>query len=430
MVWFALAVLAALYVVLAAWATREFRRARRHADLPDRARFCDRVGQAIRIATRDASQVAVLVLDADDDHTVATRLARVLRASDSLAAFGGGEFAILITDVGGPDAAIEAANRVRAEIEASVGIALYPEHGEDPETLLVHAGDALHAAKHAHSGHALFDRAARESLNLIAELRRGIDDEELVLHFQPKADLQTRRVLGVEALVRWEHPERGLLYPDAFIALAEKTGLIGPLTLHVLDRALAQARAWMQAGLDLTMAVNVTPRNLLDLTLPDQVETLLELHSVPPSKLELEITETAIMADPPRAKAVLARLHALGISLAVDDFGTGYASLSWLRDLPLQTLKIDRSFVMRMAADEGDATIVRSSVQLGRSLGLKVVAEGVEDEAAWVQLLGLGCDLAQGFHLSRPQPAAALTPWLRTAARASTAAQRDAAVDA
>ena len=237
-------------------------------------------------------------------------------------------------------------------------------------------------------------------------------------------------MLGVEALVRWEHPERGFLYPDAFIALAEKTGLIGPLTLHVLDRALAQARAWMQAGLDLTMAVNVTPRNLLDLTLPDQVETLLELHSVPPSKLELEITETAIMADPPRAKAVLARLHALGISLAVDDFGTGYASLSWLRDLPLHTLKIDRSFVMRMAADEGDATIVRSTVQLGRSLGLKVVAEGVEDEAAWVQLLGLGCDLAQGFHLSRPQPAAALTPWLRTAASASTAAQRDATVDA
>ena len=219
--------------------------------------------------------------------------------------------------------------------------------------------------------------------------------------------------------MRWEHPERGFLYPDAFIALAENTGLIRPLTLHVLDRALAQARAWMQAGLDLTMAVNVSTRNLLDLTLPDQVETLLELHSVPAAKLELEITETTIMADPPRAKAVLARLSALGVSLAVDDFGTGYTSLSWLRDLPLSTLKIDKSFVLHMATDENDAKIVRSTVQLGRSLGLKVVAEGVEDQASWVQLLGLGCDLAQGYHLSRPQPAERLTPWLRTAASTS-----------
>ena len=294
----------------------------------------------------------------------------------------------------------------------------------------MHAGDALHAAKHAHSGHALFDRAARESLNLIAELRRGIDDEELVLHFQPKADLQTRRVLGVEALVRWEHPERGLLYPDAFIALAEKTGLIGPLTLHVLDRALAQARAWMQAGLDLTMAVNVTPRNLLDLTLPDQVETLLELHSVPPSKLELEITETAIMADPPRAKAVLARLHALGISLAVDDFGTGYASLSWLRDLPLQTLKIDRSFVMRMAADEGDATIVRSKRPARAQPRPEGRRRGCRGRGRVGPAARPGLRPRPGLPPEPPQPAAALTPWLRTAVSASTAAQRDATVDA
>jgi len=465
MVWFALAALGALYVVLAAWAVRTSRRARRHAaaseyaalhdhvtELPNRVLFHDRVHQAIRIATRDASQVAVLLIDLDrfkeindtlGHHngdvllcTVGTRLTAALRAGDSVARLGGDEFAVLVTDVGGPDAAVEAAGRVRAaiaerleleeigvEIEASVGIALYPEHGEDPETLLQHADVAMYAAKHAHSGHALYDdgvdRYSRENLELIADLRHGIDDEELVLHFQPKASLQTGRVIGVEALVRWEHPERGFLYPDAFIALAENTGLIRPLTLHVLDRALAQARAWMQAGLDLTMAVNISTRNLLDLTLPDQVETLLELHSVPASKLELEITETTIMSDPPRAKAVLARLSALGVSLAVDDFGTGYTSLSWLRDLPLSTLKIDRSFVMRMATDEGDATIVRSTVQLGRSLGLKVVAEGVEDEASWAQLLGLGCDVAQGYHLSRPQAEAALTPWLRTAARTS-----------
>jgi EAL domain-containing protein (putative c-di-GMP-specific phosphodiesterase class I)/GGDEF domain-containing protein len=427
MVWLALAVLAALYVVLAAWALRTFRHARRPVsrdcttELPDRVRFHDRMRQAIRIATRDASQLAVLVLELDDD-TAAAGLTRALRASDSVAHLGGDAFAVLVTDVGGPDAAIEAANRVRAEHEASVGIALYPQHGEDPETLLEHAGVARRAAEQARSGHALFERDTLARLDLIADLRRGIDEEQLVLHFQPMAELQSGRIAGVEALVRWEHPERGLLHPEAFIALAETSGLIGPLTLHVLDRALARARAWMQGGLDLTMAVNISTRNLLDLTLPDQVETVLELHSVPPSKLELEFTEAAILADPPRAKAVLARLHALGVRLAVDDFGTGDTTLSGLRDLPLSTLKIDRAFVTRMATDEGDATIVRSTVQLGRSLGLKVVAEGVEDGASWAQLLGLGCDLAQGFHLSRPQPEATLTPWLRAAARASTAA--------
>ncbi len=281
----------------------------------------------------------------------------------------------------------------------------------------------MYAAKQAHSGHAVYDGAAdrysRDNLGLIADLRRAIDEDELVLHFQPKVDLATGRIVGVEALVRWEHPERGFLFPDAFIPLAENTGLIRPLTLHVLDRALAQCRTWSDEGLDLGMAVNVSTRNLLDLTLPDQVDTLLELHGVPASQLELEITETTIMADPPRAKAVLARLSAMGVSLAVDDFGTGYTSLAWLRDLPLNTLKIDKSFVINMAAGGGDAVIVRSTVQLGRSLGLRVVAEGVEDEGSWCELLALGCDLAQGYYLSRPQAPELLTPWLRTAASRS-----------
>lgn len=297
-----------------------------------------------------------------------------------------------------------------------MGIALFPAHGDDPETLLQHADIAMYIAKQAHSGYAIYDdtdaSASRENLALIADLRRGIEDDELVLHYQPKARLADGTVAGVEALVRWDHPERGFLYPDAFIALAENTGLIRELTLHVLDRALAQTRVWLDAGHDLTMAVNVSTRNLLDLTLPDQVEALLETHRVPAHKLELEITETTIMADPPRAKAVLARLSQLGPSLAVDDFGTGYTSLGWLRDLPLTTLKIDKSFVMPMATSDGDAKIVRSIVQLGSSLGLKIVAEGVEDEASYQALRALGCDLAQGYHLSKPQPADRLEAWL------------------
>jgi diguanylate cyclase (GGDEF)-like protein len=465
MVWIVLSVLGLLYVVLAGYAVRASRRARVQAaaseyaalhdhvtELPNRVLFHDRVHQATKLALREGTGVAVLMIDLDrfkeindtlGHHngdrllcTVGARLTAALRASDSVARLGGDEFAVLITDIDGVEDALEATARVRAavserleleeigvEVEASVGIALYPEHGEDPETLLQHADVAMYAAKQAHSGHAVYDgasdRYSRGNLGLIADLRRAIDDDELVLHFQPKAEVATGRIVGVEALVRWDHPERGFLFPDAFIPLAENTGLIRPLTLHILDRALAQCRTWSDDGLVLGMAVNVSTRNLLDLTLPDEVDTLLQLHGVPASQLELEITETTIMADPPRAKAVLARLSAMGVSLAVDDFGTGYTSLAWLRDLPLDTLKIDKSFVINMAAGGGDAVIVRSTVQLGRSLGLRVVAEGVEDAGSWDELVALGCDLAQGYHLSRPQPEDLLTPWLRTAAGTS-----------
>ncbi|MDA0184980.1 bifunctional diguanylate cyclase/phosphodiesterase [Solirubrobacter phytolaccae] len=460
MEWIALAVLATLYVVLAVTARRNARRAAGSVaaseyaalhdhvtELPNRVLFHDRVHQATRAAARDGEGFAVFVVDLDrfkvindtlGHHngdlllcTVGARLTETLRAGDSIARLGGDEFAVLVTGVRSTEDAVEASARVRAaiagrieleeigvEVEASVGIALFPAHGDDPEALLQHADIAMYVAKQAHSGYAIYDDgdtgASRENLALIADLRRGIEDDELVLHYQPKANLATGRTAGVEALVRWDHSERGFLYPDAFIALAENTGLIRELTLHVLDRALAQTRAWMDAGLDLHMAVNVSTRNLLDLTLPDQVEALLETHGVPADRLELEITETTIMADPPRAKAVLARLSQLGLSLAVDDFGTGYTSLGWLRDLPVTTLKIDKSFVMPLATSDGDAKIVRSIVQLGSSLGLQVVAEGVEDQASWDILRDLGCDLAQGYHLSKPQPVERLEAFLRT----------------
>jgi len=272
----------------------------------------------------------------------------------------------------------------------------------------------MYAAKEAHTGveayRAASSAGARDRLAVVADLRRAIGAGEIVVHFQPQADLATGRITGVEALVRWRHPERGLLYPESFIPIAEHTGLMRPLTSHVLQVTLRQ---WRDQGLELAVAVNLSTRNLLDLSLPDEVARRLAEHDLPASALELEITETTIMADPVRAKAVLHRLADLGVRLAIDDFGTGYTSLAWLRDLPVTTLKIDKSFVMSMGEREQDAVIVRSSVQLGRNLGLHVVAEGMEGEDAWRALVALGCDQAQGYFLSRPQAAEPLTGWLR-----------------
>jgi len=272
----------------------------------------------------------------------------------------------------------------------------------------------MYAAKEAHTGveayRAASSAGARDRLAVVADLRRAIGAGEIVVHFQPQADLATGRITGVEALVRWRHPERGLLYPESFIPIAEHTGLMRPLTSHVLQVTLRQ---WRDQGLELAVAVNLSTRNLLDLSLPDEVARRLAEHDLPASALELEITETTIMADPVRAKAVLHRLADLGVRLAIDDFGTGYTSLAWLRDLPVTTLKIDKSFVMSMGEREQDAVIVRSSVQLGRNLGLHVVAEGMEGEDAWRALVALGCEQAQGYFLSRPQAAEPLTGWLR-----------------
>jgi EAL domain-containing protein (putative c-di-GMP-specific phosphodiesterase class I) len=232
------------------------------------------------------------------------------------------------------------------------------------------------------------------------------------LHYQPKASLETGEVDGVEALVRWIHPERGMVPPDEFIPLAEQTGVIKPLTAWVLDAALAQCRAWRDSGLELTVAVNLSVRNLLDAHLPESIAGLLSRYALPPSALELEITESTIVADQVRALDVLTRLNAMGIGLSVDDFGTGYSSLAYLKDLPVSELKIDRKFVNNMTEDGDDAFIVRSTIDLGRNLGLQVVAEGVETQAVWDQLAALGCDVAQGYFLTRPLPPADLTEWL------------------
>jgi diguanylate cyclase len=244
------------------------------------------------------------------------------------------------------------------------------------------------------------------------------------VHFQPKADLVTGRIVGVEALVRWQHPERGFIAPNEFIPIAERTGLIKPLSRYVLGAALKQCAAWNAAGYHLHAAVNITIPDLLDADFPDRIATMLDETQVKPEQLELEITETTILADPFHVRAVLTRLNEMGVRLAIDDFGTGYSSLAYLRRLPVQTIKIDRSFVMGMCEDANDATIVRSTIDLARNLRLDVVAEGVETQEAWSELRALGCTLAQGYLISRPSSADELAPLLEErAVRAGAAVE-------
>jgi EAL domain-containing protein (putative c-di-GMP-specific phosphodiesterase class I) len=264
------------------------------------------------------------------------------------------------------------------------------------------------------------DQHSPRRLALLGELRRAIDHQQLVLHYQPKVDAHTGQMLGVEALVRWQHPERGLIPPNDFIPLAERTGLIGPLTHYVLDAALHQCRDWRQAGHELAIAVNVSARSLLDLAFPDQVAGLLARWDIPARLLVVEITESTIMADPTHALEILGRLNTMGVQIAIDDFGTGYSSMAHLKTLPIQELKVDRSFVSQMTSSTRDAVIVRSTVDLGRNLGLRVVAEGVEDVLTSQELDALGCDAIQGYYISRPVPPDDLINWLEQQQTATT----------
>jgi len=303
-------------------------------------------------------------------------------------------------------------------IDVSVGLALLPVRRAgaeaelhvhvDGETVLRHADVAMSEAKHGHVGLAVYasehDHHSTEQLQLLGELRVALDQRQLVLHYQPKLDLVTGQVRGVEALVRWQHPERGLLAPDLFVPTAERTGLINPLTDYVLDVALGKATKWLEQGLSVPMAVNISARSLLDPGFPDRVLAALSARRIPPGSLILEITETTIMEDPEHALAALQRLHDAGVYLSIDDFGTGYSSLAYLKRLPVDEIKIDRSFISSLADDARDRLIVASTVSLGRALGLDVVAEGVEDEQTLAVLQTLGCDLAQGYLFGRPEP--------------------------
>jgi diguanylate cyclase (GGDEF)-like protein len=361
---------------------------------------------------------------------IARRLVRVVGDRAVAIRLGGDEFAVLTHTCATQDDVLALAHVVEASITApfelgdvtldvgaSIGVSMSPDDGDDPETLLQRADVAMYAAKSGPRSIELYDAATDHyspwRLALASELRRTIERRELLVEYQPKADLRTGAIVGAEALARWHHPERGFVPPDEFVPVAEHTGLIRALTEHVLDVALGQCRAWRDGGHDLHVAVNLSVRNLVDEQLPQIVAAQLDAHGVPASALTLEVTEGTIMADPTRTVGILNRLSSMGVTISVDDFGTGYSSLGYLKRLPVDELKIDRSFVASMVQDDSDAVIVRSTIDLARNLGLVVTAEGVEDAATWQLLRGLGCNLAQGYYLGKPMTAARFGKWLR-----------------
>jgi diguanylate cyclase (GGDEF)-like protein len=432
--------------------------------LPNRTFLHDRIEEALvtPAARAGREQVAVLLIDLDgfkevndtlghhvgDDllRAVGARLQETAGTNVNVARLGGDEFAAVLPLTEATQAAAFAerlvsaleepfvVDDVRLDIEGSIGIAVYPDHASDRDSLLQKADVAMYRAKQLRSRvetyDSDFDPSSPRRLALLGELRHAIPNGELVLHYQPKIDLRTLTVVGVEALVRWHHPERGFTPPDEFIPLAERTGLITPLTEWVTEAALAQHQAWRAQGLDIAVAVNVSVRNLHDPGFADRVAASLDRWNVPASRLKLEITEGTLMADPRRVMEVLEALHHMGVALALDDFGTGYSSLAYLKRLPVRELKIDRSFVMHMTEDPDDSAIVRTTIDLARSLGLHVVAEGVENQDAMELLAMFGCHHAQGYYISRPLPAEAATSFLHGSSRTGSAVRGEPAVPA
>ena len=412
--------------------------------LPNRALLIERLQQQLLRQPRTSESVAVLVMDLTDfkavndslGHAVGDdllkqigpRLAASLRAADTIARLGGDEFAILLpgTDETGAArvaqkmlAALEQAFPLEGEaldIGATVGVAVAPAHGTQAEQLLSRADVAMYAAKGSLAGLAVFsaehERDGAGRLALMSDLRRAVDEGELVLYYQPQIDLRTGGITSVEALVRWMHPKRGLVGPDEFIPLAERTGLIKRLTRTVLTEAIRQARAWELAGLRVPIAVNLSMRNIHDPQLPQTIAQLLQRWDARPDLLRLEMTETVLAADPERALQTMDSLRAMGVHIALDDFGIGYSSLAYLNRLPLDEIKIDRSFVIGMIDDESSATIVRATVELGHGLGYAVVAEGVENAETRQRLTALGCDAIQGFLIAHPMPADQTAEWI------------------
>ncbi len=404
--------------------------------LPNRALFRDRVEEEIGRNRPEGQGAAVILIDLDRFKEVndtlghqsgdalllglADRLEQSVRTGSTVARLGGDEFGVLAPGVESDEDALALAASIHGalaapvpvgelelEVSASAGIALFPRDGEDVETLIRHADVALYRSKESHASivyRPAHDHYSPTRLKLLTGLRRAIANGEIVVNYQPQADAASGVVGSVEALVRWEHPELGLVMPDQFIPLAEHTDLIRPLTFHVLDTAVAQCRDWSERGWDVGVAVNITGRDLLNASFPDEVAACLARQGVAPRKLELEITENTIFSDPERALTVLTRLSALGVRLAIDDFGAGNSSLGYLSRLPVDVLKIDRSFVLEMDRSSSATTIVQSTIELGHNLGLEVVAEGVETEERRRQLIELRCDVTQGYLHGRAVP--------------------------
>jgi diguanylate cyclase (GGDEF)-like protein len=361
---------------------------------------------------------------------IGPRLTAAIGEGGFVSRLGGDEFGILLAEDTDDTAVLDVVmarlfksisepfmiDELSLEVGASVGVARFPQDGEDSHALLRCADIAMYAAKETQTEFKIYtadqNQHSKRRLGVLSGIRHALVQDEIVVHYQPIIDLDDGRVRGAEGLVRWQHPEHGLIPPGAFVQTVEQTGLIGPLTRHVLERSIAECAAWRQDGREMSVAVNLSVRNLLDHDLPKEIERLLSVYGLPPQSLQLEITESMIMSDPERALATVSRLSRLGARLSVDDFGTGYSSLANLRKMPIDELKIDRSFVSPMMRNESDLIIVRSTINLGHDLGLNVIAEGVEDSPTLDHLAVLGCDLAQGYHVSKPMPADAFNDWL------------------
>jgi diguanylate cyclase (GGDEF)-like protein len=419
--------------------------------LPNRALFMRELRAAVE-ATDPDKGVAVMLMDLDQFKEVndslghhfgdlllqeiPPRLQRVVREGDTVARLGGDEFGVVLPGVSDAERAIEVANRILDELQtpviledlpidtsASIGIALHPEHSGDIDTLLRCADIAMYSAKRAHTGFEVYspenDEHSPQRVALLGQIRPAMERGQIDLWFQPQLSLTTGEVRAAEALLRWQHPEQGLVMPSSFLPFAERTTLLRPLTLHIINRALSGAHEWIRAGYDINVAVNLSPHSLLDLDLPEQIAALLRRWEVPPTKLQFELTEDSLMADSQRSIEVFRRLSAVGVGLSIDDFGTGYSSLSHLRRLPVDEIKVDRSFVLNMMKDPNDESIVRATIDLAHNLSLRVVAEGVEDIETWDCLRRLRCDFAQGYLMCRPAPLGDFMDWLDRRANAA-----------
>jgi diguanylate cyclase (GGDEF)-like protein/PAS domain S-box-containing protein len=415
-------------------------------DLPNRMMLFDRLADALEAARSDGRLIALLLMDLDrfkevndtfGHHfgdvllkQVAFRLRNQLHIDDTVARLGGDEFAIVLTSALDANAVAMTARRILnslqqpfvvegqvLEVGASIGIALYPQHGSDARTLMRRADVAMYATKQSNAGFTFHERDEQESrvpdqLSLVVEMRTALERNEFELYYQPKRHLRSGLITRVEVLIRWNHPKRGLLMPVSFVPIAERTGLIKPMTDWILDKALRQCREWQDEGAPIHVAVNVSAKSLLEETLPSKVQAVLDKWNIDPRFLKIEITESSIMADPAHALAIMSMLQSMGVRLSVDDFGTGYSSLTHLRELPIDEIKIDKAFVMGMLTSDADAAIVRTVIDLAHNLGKQVCAEGVENAETMQRLEEMGCDLAQGYFISRAIPAAALMAWL------------------
>lgn len=415
-------------------------------DLDNRSKFAEQLAAAIGQVDSSRRGVSILVMDLDrfkyvndtlghsvGDHVlgeVAKRLVKEVPQAACIARLGGDEFALLLEGFSTAQVA-EVARKVNRALEqpilyrgqpldvgTSIGVAHYPEHGEDAATLVRDADIAMYVAKRNKSGYEIYDRhydtTQQQHLSLLGELRQAVESHQLRLYYQPKVSLSSANVSAVEALLRWHHPQRGMVSPAEFIPFAEHTGYIKVLTRWVIQEAVRQCAEWLEAGIRIEISVNISARDLMNRDLPDMVSNLLQQYAVPAALLCLEITESGFMEDPAHARNVLDQLSKLGLKLSIDDYGTGYSSLSYIMQLPVQELKIDRSFISRMVTNADISTIVRSTIDLGHNLGLKVVAEGVESKEGWNLLAQLGCDDAQGFYMSPPVDPETLLRWIRS----------------